>query len=154
VQVRRVFGVQQSGGTLTSPPAALHLLLSQYDVFAPSFLIALVTLVLALRRLWRCYQDRDWRPVTGNALLWSWMASAIVIFGSIPLPMISTRIGALATIGIALNIRTTGKKMSCSVLLWTKTVATRIAARLPPTKPPAASSAVGHRLESRTARFA
>jgi len=81
VQVRRVFGVQQSGGTLTSPSAALHLLLSQYDVFAPSFLIALVTLVLALRRLWRCYQDRDWRPVTGNALLWSWMASAIVIFG-------------------------------------------------------------------------
>jgi hypothetical protein len=25
--------------------------------------------------------ERDWRPVTGNALLWSWMASAVVIFG-------------------------------------------------------------------------
>jgi 4-amino-4-deoxy-L-arabinose transferase-like glycosyltransferase len=81
VQVRRVLGIQQSGGTLTSPTAALHLLFAQYDVFAPSFLIALVTLVLALRRLWRCYRERDWRPVTGNALLWSWMASAIVIFG-------------------------------------------------------------------------
>jgi len=81
VQVRRVLGLQQSGGTLTSPTAALHLLFAEYDVFAPSFLIALVTLVLALRRLWRCYRERDWRPVTGNALLWSWMASAVVIFG-------------------------------------------------------------------------
>jgi 4-amino-4-deoxy-L-arabinose transferase-like glycosyltransferase len=81
VQVRRVLGIRQSGGTLTSPTAALHLLLAQYDVFAPSFLIALVTLVLALRRLWTCYMERDWRPVTGNPLLWSWMASALVIFG-------------------------------------------------------------------------
>jgi 4-amino-4-deoxy-L-arabinose transferase-like glycosyltransferase len=81
VQIRRVLGIQQSGGTLTSPTAALHLLFAQYDVFAPSFLIALVTLFLALRRLWTCYLERDWRPVTGNALLWSWMASAIVIFG-------------------------------------------------------------------------
>ena len=81
VQVRRVLGIQQSGGTLTSPTAALHLLFAQYDVFAPSFLIALVTFVLALRRVWKCYRERDWRPVTDNALLWSWMASAIVIFG-------------------------------------------------------------------------
>jgi 4-amino-4-deoxy-L-arabinose transferase-like glycosyltransferase len=81
VQVRRVLGIQQSGGTLTSPAAALHLLLAQYDVFAPSFLIAVVTLVLAVRRLWRCYRRRDWQPVMDNALLWSWMASAIVIFG-------------------------------------------------------------------------
>jgi 4-amino-4-deoxy-L-arabinose transferase-like glycosyltransferase len=82
VQIRRVLGLQQSGGTLTSPTAALHLLLAEYDVFAPSFLIALVTLVLALRRLWTCYRGRDWQPVRDNALLWSWMASAIVIFGS------------------------------------------------------------------------
>ncbi len=81
VQVRRVLGIQPSGGTLTSPSAALHLLLAEYDVFAPSFLIALVALALALRRLWRCYRERDWRPVTGNTLLWSWMASALLIFG-------------------------------------------------------------------------
>jgi hypothetical protein len=81
VQVRRVFGVQASGGTLTSPTAALHLLFAQYDVFAPSFLIALAALVLALWRLWTCYRQRDWRPVSANPLLWSWMASAIVIFG-------------------------------------------------------------------------
>ena len=81
VQVRRVLGIQRSGGTLTSPMAALHLLLAQYDVFTPSFLIALVTLALALRRGWQCYRERDWRPVRDNALLWSWMASAIVIFG-------------------------------------------------------------------------
>ncbi len=87
VQVRRVLGIQRSGGTLTSPTAALHLLLAQYDVFAPSFLIALVTLVLALRRVWKCYRERDWRPVTDNALLWSWMASAIVIFGFLLAPL-------------------------------------------------------------------
>jgi 4-amino-4-deoxy-L-arabinose transferase-like glycosyltransferase len=81
VQVHRVFGIQPSGGTLTSPTAALHLLLAQYDVFAPSFLIALVTLVMALRRLWVCYRQRDWRPVSANPLLWSWMAAALVIFG-------------------------------------------------------------------------
>lgn len=82
VQIRRVLGIQHSGGTLTSPTAALHLLLAQYDVFAPSFLIALVTLVLALRRLWTCYMERDWRPVSTSPLLWSWMAAALVIFGS------------------------------------------------------------------------
>jgi 4-amino-4-deoxy-L-arabinose transferase-like glycosyltransferase len=81
VQIRRVLGIQQSGGTLSSPTAALHLLLAEYDVFAPSFLIALVALGCALRRLWRCYRERDWRPVTGNTLLWSWMASALLIFG-------------------------------------------------------------------------
>jgi 4-amino-4-deoxy-L-arabinose transferase-like glycosyltransferase len=82
VQIRRVLGMQQSGGTLTSPAAALHLLFAQYDVFAPSFLIALVTLAVALRRLWACYMERNWRPVTANPLLWSWMAAAVVIFGS------------------------------------------------------------------------
>ena len=81
-------------------------------------------------------------------------SAAMVIFGSMPLPMISTRIGALATIGMALNISTTGKKMSCSVLLCTNIVATRIAARLPRKKPPAASIAVGSRLSSRMARLA
>ena len=81
-------------------------------------------------------------------------SAAIVIFGSMPLPMISTSIGALATSGMALNISTTGKKMSCSVLLCTKTVAIRIAARLPSRKPPAASIAVGIRLSSSTSRLA
>jgi len=82
LQVRRVLGIQPSGGTLTSPRAAIHLLLAQYDVFFPSFLIALVAVCLAVRRLWRCYRARDWRPVSGNALLWSWMAAGLIIFGS------------------------------------------------------------------------
>ena len=59
-------GFNRAAGRSTSPAAALHLLFAQYDVFAPSFLIALVTLVLALRRLWTCYLERDWRPVTGT----------------------------------------------------------------------------------------
>ena len=82
LQVRRVLGITPSGGTLTSPGAAIHLLLAQYDVFVPSFLIALAAICLAVRRLWRCYRARDWRPVSDNALLWSWMAAAVVIFGS------------------------------------------------------------------------
>jgi 4-amino-4-deoxy-L-arabinose transferase-like glycosyltransferase len=81
LQVRRVLGIQASGGTLTSPAAAIHLLLAEYDVFVPSLLICAATGCLALRRLWRCYRARDWRPVSDNALLWSWMAAAIVIFG-------------------------------------------------------------------------
>jgi 4-amino-4-deoxy-L-arabinose transferase-like glycosyltransferase len=82
LQVRRVLGIQSSGGTLTSPGAAIHLLLAEYDVFVPSFLIALVAVGLAAWRLWRCYRARDWRPVSDNALLWSWMAAGLVIFGS------------------------------------------------------------------------
>src|SRR6202041_375277 len=35
VQVRRVLGLQQSGGTLTSPASALHLLTQQYKYFVP-----------------------------------------------------------------------------------------------------------------------
>ena len=39
VQVRRVLGLQQSGGTLTSPGGALHLLTQQYKYFVPSLLV-------------------------------------------------------------------------------------------------------------------
>ena len=34
VQIRRVLGLQKSGGTLTSPTALLHLLFAQYDISA------------------------------------------------------------------------------------------------------------------------
>jgi 4-amino-4-deoxy-L-arabinose transferase-like glycosyltransferase len=81
VQIRRVLGIQSSGGTLTSPTKAMHLLFTEYDVFAPSFLVALAAFATGLRRLWSCYRHRDWSPVQGNALIFSWMASAIVIFG-------------------------------------------------------------------------
>ena len=40
-QVRRVLGLQHSGGTLTSPGGALHLLAAQYKFFIPSVLLAL-----------------------------------------------------------------------------------------------------------------
>ena len=40
VQIRRVLGLQKSGGTLTSPTALLHLLFAQYDIFALSFLVS------------------------------------------------------------------------------------------------------------------
>jgi 4-amino-4-deoxy-L-arabinose transferase-like glycosyltransferase len=80
VQVRRVLGVQQSGGTLASPAAALHLLLAEYDVFAPSVLIVFAALFLALRRLGDCCRERAWRPVSANPLLWSWMVAGIVVF--------------------------------------------------------------------------
>ena len=81
VQVRRVLGLQQSGGTLTSPGALVHLLEAQYRYFVPSVLVGLSALVLALRRLAQCYKARSWEPAEPNALLYSWMVSGVVIFG-------------------------------------------------------------------------
>jgi 4-amino-4-deoxy-L-arabinose transferase-like glycosyltransferase len=81
VQVRRVLGIQQSGGTLTSPFKALHLLAAQYKVFLPSFVIGAGSFVIAARRLWACYRARDWAPLQGSALLFSWLAAGVVVFG-------------------------------------------------------------------------
>jgi 4-amino-4-deoxy-L-arabinose transferase-like glycosyltransferase len=81
VQIRRVLGLQSSGGTLTSPTKGLHLLLAQYKVFVPSFIVAVLAAATALRRLWRCYRERNWNPLRGNALLFAWLASGVVIFG-------------------------------------------------------------------------
>jgi 4-amino-4-deoxy-L-arabinose transferase-like glycosyltransferase len=81
VQVRRVLGLQQSGGTLTSPTRLLHLLLAQYKYFIPSFVIAVTALLVAFRRLLQCYRARNWLPARDNALLFSWFASGVVVFG-------------------------------------------------------------------------
>jgi 4-amino-4-deoxy-L-arabinose transferase-like glycosyltransferase len=81
VQVRRVLGLKQSGGTLTSPRAALHLLAAQYRYFVPSVLVALAAFVTVARRLLQCYRARNWSPAQGNALLFSWLVSGIVVFG-------------------------------------------------------------------------
>lgn len=82
VQVRRVLGLQQSGGTLTSPGGALHLLTEQYKYFVPSLLLAGWSLLIALKRTWQCYRARDWGPVRDNALLYAWFATGVVVFGS------------------------------------------------------------------------
>jgi 4-amino-4-deoxy-L-arabinose transferase-like glycosyltransferase len=81
VQVRRVLGLQSSGGTLNSPFKALHLLAAEYRVFLPSFAVAVASFVIGVRRLLACYRARDWEPLRGNALLFSWAATGIVIFG-------------------------------------------------------------------------
>ncbi len=81
VQVRRVLGLEHSGGTLTSPTKLLHLLAAQYKYFIPSFVIALTALVVALRRVLQCYRARNWLPVSGNALLFSWFVSGVAVFG-------------------------------------------------------------------------
>ena len=80
-QLRRVLGLQHSGGTLTSPFKALHLLAAQYRMFAASFLIALASFLLAARRVVQCWRARSWEPVLSNALLFSWLAAGIVVFG-------------------------------------------------------------------------
>ncbi|HWF81992.1 MAG TPA: glycosyltransferase family 39 protein [Streptosporangiaceae bacterium] len=81
VQLRRVLGLQQSGGTLGSPSALLHLLAAQYRYFVPSVLVGLSALVVAVRRLAQCYRARNWLPARPNALLFSWMAAGVAIFG-------------------------------------------------------------------------
>jgi 4-amino-4-deoxy-L-arabinose transferase-like glycosyltransferase len=81
VQVRRVLGLQSSGGTLTSPTKLVHLLVAQYKYFVPSFLLGVIALVAGLRRLLQCYRARHWLPARDNALLFSWFAAGVVVFG-------------------------------------------------------------------------
>ena len=80
-QVLRVLGSQHSGGTLTSPTAALHLLAQEYAYFVPSVVVAVAGMVIALRRTWQCIRARSWRPVRPNALLYSWLMTGAVVFG-------------------------------------------------------------------------
>ena len=80
-QVRRVLGLQHSGGTLTSPRGVLHLLAAQYKFFIPSVLLALASFVIVVRRLLQCYRARNWQPAAGNALLFSWLVTGMVVFG-------------------------------------------------------------------------
>jgi 4-amino-4-deoxy-L-arabinose transferase-like glycosyltransferase len=82
VQIRRVLGLQQSGGTLTTPGGALHLLTEQYKYFIPSLLLAGCAVVIALRRTWQCYRARSWEPAQPNALLYSWLVTGVVVFGT------------------------------------------------------------------------
>jgi 4-amino-4-deoxy-L-arabinose transferase-like glycosyltransferase len=80
-QLRRVLGLQHSGGTLTSPGGVLHLLAAQYKFFIPSVLLALASFLLVVRRVLQCYRARNWQPVQGNALLFSWLVTGMVVFG-------------------------------------------------------------------------
>ena len=80
-QVRRVLGLQHSGGTLTSAKGVLHLLAAQYRFFVPSILLALAAFLTVARRVLRCYLARSWVPAQGNALLFSWLVTGIVVFG-------------------------------------------------------------------------
>jgi 4-amino-4-deoxy-L-arabinose transferase-like glycosyltransferase len=80
-QVRRVLALQHSGGTLTSPGSVLHLLAAQYRYFIPSVLLAFAALTTVVRRVLRCYLARSWEPAQGNALLFSWLVTGIVVFG-------------------------------------------------------------------------
>lgn len=82
VQVRRVLGLQRSGGTLATAGQALHLLGAQYRFFVPSLLLAGAAFLIALRRTWQCYQARNWSPVQPNALLYAWLATGTVVFSA------------------------------------------------------------------------
>jgi 4-amino-4-deoxy-L-arabinose transferase-like glycosyltransferase len=81
VQVRRVLGLQKSGGTLTSPSGALHLLTAQYRYFVVSMMLASAAFLIVLRRTWQSYKARSWLPAAPNALLYSWLGTGIVVFG-------------------------------------------------------------------------
>jgi len=80
-QVRRVLGLQYSGGTLTSPGSVLHLLAAQYKYFIPSVLLALAAFIILVRRVLMCYRARSWGPAQGNALLFSWFVTGVIVFG-------------------------------------------------------------------------
>jgi hypothetical protein len=59
----------------------VHLLEAQYRYFVPSVLVAGAAVIVAAGRLLRCYRARSWVPAQDNALLFSWMAAGVVIFG-------------------------------------------------------------------------
>lgn len=80
-QIRRVLGLQYSGGTLTSASGVLHLLAAQYRFFVPSVLLALAAFLVVARRVLQCYRARNWEPAQDNALLFSWLVTGIVVFG-------------------------------------------------------------------------
>jgi len=82
VQLRRVLGLQKSGGTLTSPSQLAHLLTQQYKYFVPSLLLGICGIMIALKRTWQCYRARNWGPAQQNALLYAWLATGVVVFGS------------------------------------------------------------------------
>ncbi|HEV2373494.1 MAG TPA: glycosyltransferase family 39 protein [Streptosporangiaceae bacterium] len=82
LQLERVVDLRHSGGTLTSPLAFVHLLAHQYAVFLPSFLAALGGFALVVRRVIQCARARSVAPLQRNALLFSWTAAAIVVFGA------------------------------------------------------------------------
>src|SRR6202035_5332080 len=61
---------------------ALHLLTQQYKYFVPSLIVAVCALALALRRTWQCFRARSWAPVRSNAVLYAWLLTGVVVFGS------------------------------------------------------------------------
>jgi 4-amino-4-deoxy-L-arabinose transferase-like glycosyltransferase len=82
IQFDRVVDLRSSGGTLTSPVALLYLLVHQYAVFLPSFLVAVAAFVLVVRRVVQCVRARSFAPVRRNTLLFSWTVAALVVFGA------------------------------------------------------------------------
>lgn len=82
VQVKRLLGIQSSGGTLTSPAAALHLMAAQYWVFLPSLAVASAGAVILARLLWRCYRARNWQPARPDAVFAAWGAAGVLIMAA------------------------------------------------------------------------
>jgi 4-amino-4-deoxy-L-arabinose transferase-like glycosyltransferase len=82
VQIERVLGIQSSGGTLTSPTAALHLMIAQYWVFLPSLVVATAGGVILVRLVWRCYRARDFVPAEADALFAGWGAAGVLIMAA------------------------------------------------------------------------
>jgi 4-amino-4-deoxy-L-arabinose transferase-like glycosyltransferase len=81
IQVRRTFGLRNSGGTLTSANSFVHLIVHQYAVFIPSFLAMLGGVVIVVRDIARCIRTRSWQPLAGKELLFSWATAGLLIFG-------------------------------------------------------------------------
>src|SRR5258708_23518599 len=44
-------------------------------------MIGFLAVAMAARRVVQCYRARDWEPARGNALLFSWLAAGVAVFG-------------------------------------------------------------------------
>jgi 4-amino-4-deoxy-L-arabinose transferase-like glycosyltransferase len=119
VQIRRVLGLQGSGGSLTSPGQLAHLLFAQYHIFAVSFLIGLAGVFIVVRYLARCYRARSWEPVRHQALLFSWAVAGCLTFGlsSLRLPQYFSLILLPLYLLFWTEIATLGRKRLQAALL-------------------------------------
>ena len=80
-QVRRVLGLQHSGGTLTSPRVCCTCWRRSTGFSCPASCSRSAAFLTVARRVLRCYLARNWVPAQGNALLFSWLVTGIVVFG-------------------------------------------------------------------------
>ncbi len=111
VQLRRIFGMQQSRGAVTSLNSTFGPLLTQYKIFVITVALAGLAGVLLAIRAVRMIRARSVASLEGNTILFSWALAAIVCFGVMQLKLphyfIMAVVPLYCYLGQELQLRTT-----------------------------------------------